>query len=86
MRKFSRNDQVVDSLGRPTQLLQIFSEDVGREISQLSVVSGSGSPEGVVPAGVGKFYINASGGTGTMLYAKKLSDIGGDSSKGWVLV
>src|SRR5262249_35831977 len=44
------------------------------------VVSGSGSPEGVVTAPVGKLYLRTNGGAGTTLYVKE----SGTGSTGWV--
>jgi hypothetical protein len=43
------------------------------------VVSGSGSPEGVVTASVGKLYLRTNGGAGTTLYVKE----SGTGNTGW---
>ena len=44
------------------------------------VISGSGSPEGVVTAPVGKLYLRTNGGAGTTLYVKE----SGSGNTGWV--
>ena len=44
------------------------------------VVSGSGSPEGVVVAPPGRLYLDEDGGAGVTLYVKE----SGTSSTGWV--
>ena len=45
------------------------------------VISGTGSPEGVVAAGVGTLYLRTDGSTGTVLYVK---ETGTTTSSGWV--
>lgn len=44
--------------------------------------SGAGSPEGVVTAAVGSWYLNTSGGAGTTLYVKET----GAGNTGWAVV
>jgi hypothetical protein len=46
----------------------------------------AGAPEGLVTAQQYQFLINTTGTTGSLLYIKKLADIGGDKSQGWVAV
>lgn len=55
-------------------------------ISQLSILEGSGSPEGVEEAFPTKQYMDTAGVAGSILYIKQVADIGGDKSLGWVLV
>ena len=73
---------VVDESGRLTPELVAFFQ----QVSELAPLTGTGSPESSVPARVGRFYINTSGGAGAVLYVKRNSDIGGDNTKGWILV
>ncbi len=77
-----RSIPVVDDNGKPTQELSIFSEAV----AALDPIVGTGSPEGVVEARQARFYIDDSGASGSVLYAKVLNDIGGDRKQGWILV
>lgn len=55
-------------------------------VSDRQVIIGEGSPEGAIPAGKASLYMDESGGSGSILYIKKLDDIGGNKSEGWVLV
>ena len=55
-------------------------------VTNEGVIIGTGSPEGVITAGQGRIYMDDSGSAGSILYVKKLTDISGDQSKGWILV
>ena len=57
-----------------------------QRVTALQIVTGSGSPEGVVPAPIPTLYMNTAGTAGSILYIKKLADIGADPKKGWILV
>jgi hypothetical protein len=48
--------------------------------TQCRILSGSGSPEGVVSAPVGSIYTRSDGGPGSTLYVKE----SGDGATGWV--
>ena len=50
------------------------------------VITGTGSPEGVVDANQTQMYMDDSGATGLILYIKRDTDISGDAKKGWILV
>jgi len=49
-------------------------------------LTGTGSPEGVVEAVQFSWYIDDAGATANILYIKRDTDIGGDKTKGWILV
>lgn len=55
-------------------------------LANLSIASGSGSPEGVVEASATALYMNTAGSAGNILYVKKTDDVGGDRTQGWILV
>lgn len=55
-------------------------------VSDMSLIIGTGPPEGVVPAKQGREYMDVSGTTGSIKYIKKYSDIGGDRTLGWILI
>jgi len=55
-------------------------------ITNLQILTGSGSPESVVVATETTLYMNTAGAAGNILYIKKLSDVAGDRSQGWILV
>lgn len=57
-----------------------------RRMTDLDLIIGTGSPEGVIEATVGRTYQDNTGGAGAVRYAKQLADIGGDKSLGWVAI
>ena len=56
-----------------------------RTITDQAFITGIGTPEGVVKAPQFSLYIDETGITGTIEYRKMLTDIAGDTSKGWIL-
>ena len=73
---------IVNSSGVLTQEARSFF----RIITERSRIIGEGSPEGVISAIQGADYLDTTGSTGALLYVKQKDEIGGDTSKGWVLV
>ena len=55
-------------------------DELLRELRSELPLSGSGSPEGVVSAPVGRLYIRTDGGAGMTLYVKE----SGTGNTGWV--
>lgn len=49
-------------------------------LDETTVLSGVGSPEGVVNAKVGRLYVDTAGGAGTTLYVKESGDM---TTTGW---
>ena len=78
----SKNRPVVESNGTPSQPLQLFSE----QVAQLSILSGVGSPEGVISAGIDRLYRDSTGTASNILYIKNLASIGGNTKLGWIKV
>lgn len=74
--------RIVDENGVMTQEFRDWVQDM----TNTDLFTGTGSPEGVIKANIGRTYQDNSGIAGTMRYAKKLSDIGGDESLGWILI
>lgn len=72
---------ITDSDGRPTQAFRTFMLQVTEE----SLISGNGTPEGVLEAGKGRQYMDEDGVTGAVLYIKQKEDIGGNRRLGWIL-
>lgn len=68
--------------GTMEQLFRVWTDSV----SNLAPRIGEGSPEGVVDGLQGQFYMDTTGTTGAILYVKRDTDIGGDSTQGWILV
>jgi hypothetical protein len=51
-----------------------------------SLIVGSGSPETVVEAPQLGTYMDEDAAPGSVFYIKQKADIGGDKTKGWVLI
>jgi len=73
---------VVDDKFRPTLPLLRLSADV----NAMSIIAGSGSPEGVVEARITRLYMDTAGVAGAILYIKKTNDVAGNRKNGWILV
>ena len=77
MLNLDRNTPVVDKDGKPLQKLSVFSE----QCAALEILSGIGAPNGVISAKAKRQYMNETTG---QLYIKRVNDIGGDTTLGWV--
>ena len=55
-------------------------------VTRLSLIIGTGSPEGVVSALQGSQYMDDAGTAGAIKYIKRDDNIGGDTSQGWILI
>ena len=67
----------------------IMSDSFQRWVNQmtgLDLIVGTGSPEGVIEATVGREYMDDAGLAGAVKFIKQLPDIGGDRTKGWVAI
>jgi hypothetical protein len=73
---------IVDEEGQMQQTFQIWVE----QMTDLDMIVGTGSPEGVVEARQTREYMDDAGTAGLIKYIKKLDDVGGDKSLGWILV
>lgn len=60
--------------------------DVMNELNAFIPLHGTGTPEGVVDAFQYSVYLDDAGVTGTTEYRKMLTDIAGDTTKGWRLI
>lgn len=75
-------EPVIDANGRPLRNLNLFSEGASR----LTILTGIGDPEGVVPSRSTRLYMDTTGTAGSILYIKQVDDVAGDKTMGWVLV
>jgi hypothetical protein len=55
-------------------------------VTNLSTIVGTGSPEGVIEARQTRFYLQTDGAARSILWVKKLNDISGNRTMGWELV
>ena len=76
------NIPIVAENGTMTEIFNRFLN----ELYQLSLLTGEGSPEGVISAERGVEYMDTLGTTGNIKYIKRDAAIGGDDTKGWVLI
>lgn len=76
------NRRIVDSGGNTSPEMQVWLN----QVTNLQIIVGTGSPEGVVTAEVGVLFLDTAAGTGSLLYVKRDGDITKDRSKGWILV
>ena len=77
----SPDNQLVDDGGISTQRTQIWLD----QVTDLQIITGTGTPEGIVSANVSRLYLQTDGTDGAVLFIKQLSDIGGDPKYGWVV-
>lgn len=77
-----RNQKFIEEDGTLTQRSIVWAQNV----TNLSILTDSGSPEGVVEAQETRFYMDTSGTAGSILYIKRDADVAGDKTKGWILV
>jgi hypothetical protein len=73
---------IVDDAGTMEQVFRTWTLKVSNDLT----IVGAGSPEGVVKAAIYSKYLDSTGSTGSLEYRKMLDEIGGDFTKGWVLV
>ena len=73
---------IIDKNGIASKELRLWSI----QITDRTLILGNGSPETVVEARIGREYADLDGVTGTIKYFKKLNDIGGDKTQGWILI
>lgn len=78
----NQGQPIVDATGRMTQPYRSWTQLVSR----LDVLTGTGSPEGVVRAPTRTLYMDDAGTAGAILYIKRDADIAGDPTQGWILV
>jgi len=79
---FERFENVVDSSGKPTLRASEYFRETTRQVNLSTVLTGSGSPEGVLEASPTQMYMDTSGSAGSILYIKQT----GVSDVGWILV
>lgn len=73
---------VVDESGNMTAEFQRWVT----AITNSQVIVGTGSPEGIISSTIGRMYMDDAGIASSILYVKRDADIGGDDTKGWILV
>lgn len=67
----------------------VMSDVFQRWMSQVTrndLLIGTGSPEGVIEAEIGREYLDDTGAAGAVKFIKQLPDIGGNRTLGWVAI
>jgi hypothetical protein len=77
-----QDQAIVSEQGNMTQVMNTFAD----QVTENSLIIGTGTPETVIPANQGRFYMDETGLAGSVLFIKQLSDIGGDNKQGWVAI
>ena len=57
-----------------------------KQVTSSGIFIGDGSPEGLVEAQQGSFYMDESGSAGSILYIKQQASVTKDRTKGWVAI
>ena len=73
---------IVEDNGTMSQAFRQFTQEASLSIP----IVGTGTPEGVIEAVQYSLYLDGSGSAGAIQYRKMLPSIGGDRTKGWILV
>lgn len=68
--------------GVPSDVTATTIEQIIRQVNENTVLSGSGSPEGVVTANPKRLYMDTAGTAGSILYVKQTGTV----KTGWILV
>lgn len=76
------NTPIVTGDGVMSDIFQRWMNQVTRN----DLLIGTGSPEGVIEAQIGREYMDDTGLAGAVKFIKQLPDIGGDRTQGWVEV
>lgn len=80
--KLNVGQPIVEDNGTMSQAFRQFTQEASLSIP----IVGTGTPEGVIEAVQYSLYLDGSGSAGAIQYRKMLPSIGGDRTKGWILV
>jgi len=78
----AQGQPIIDATGNMGPVFRAWTQAVSR----LEILSGTGSPEGVVNAPQKTLYMNTAGVAGAILYIKRDTNVAGDPTQGWILV
>lgn len=76
-------DGVVDTTGKMDQEFMLWTQDVTNQVNFNTIIDGTGTPENSVSANANKQYRDT---VVPNLYWKSVDDVGGDKTKGWLLI
>lgn len=67
------------------EIFRDWAREITQEVNFRSLITGSGSPEGIVSARKGKEYFDDTGAPSNNRYTKQVNDVAGDETLGWIL-
>ena len=67
--------------GRATEEFHTWMDQITNAVNEIRPLTGTGSPEGVETASVGRWYVDTGAAVGTGIYFKET----GDGDTGWIL-
>jgi len=79
---YERFEDLADANGKPTLRFSEYLRENTKQVNLSTVLTGSGSPEGVTAADITTLYMDTAGSAGSILYIKKT----GSGDTGWILV
>jgi len=83
--RLSTNTTIVEPDLSMTPQTRLFFTTLLLALEERTILSGTGSPEGVVDAEPTRLYMDESGTAGAIMYVKRDADIAGDTTQGWIL-
>jgi len=84
--RLSTSAPMLDESLIQTSQTRLFFLTLLTVLDEQTILTGSGSPEGVVEGIVSKEYMDTTGIAGAIKYIKRDADIAGDKTQGWILV
>lgn len=79
---FERFEKITEDGMTASLRLSEYLREITRQVNLSEILTGTGSPEGVIEAEPTQLYMDESGSAGNILYIKKT----GTGDTGWILV
>lgn len=80
--RLDHSQPIVAKNGMATDHFRLFL----LQVAERGLLIGTGSPDGVVEAQQGVFYMDDAGAAGSVLWLKQLADVSGDKTDGWIAI
>lgn len=82
VQRLNAGQPIVGQAGQMEQPFRAWAQVVSDQLP----ITGSGTPEGAIEAPQFSLYLDTAAGAGSIQYRKMQPEIGGDRTKGWLLV
>ena len=76
---------ISNAVGIMLQVFRTWANSITRLVNHNTLITGEGSPEGVVSAAQGRKYMDVNGTASNISYIKRDADVLGDETLGWIL-